>query len=65
MNTFNDSEILKNCLVGVEFEFYSNLPIDKTAKELAGLLNKKIRVEDKAHSDFEANGACYRRTAIL
>jgi len=53
MNTFNDSEVLKNCLVGVEFEFYSNLPIDKTAKELATLLNKKIRVEKKAHSDFE------------
>lgn len=53
MNTFNDSEILKNCLVGVEFEFYSNLPIDETAKELAALLNKKIRVEKKAHSDFE------------
>jgi len=53
MNTFNDSEVLKNCLVGVEFEFYSNLTIDETAKELAGLLNKKIRVEKKAHSDFE------------
>ena len=52
MNTFNDSEILKNALVGVEFEFYSNLPIEDTAKELAGLLNKKIRVESKAHSDF-------------
>ena len=33
--------ILKNALVGVEFEFYSNLPIDETAKELAGILNKK------------------------
>jgi len=53
MNTFNDSNILKNALVGVEFEFYSNLPIDETAKELAGILNKKIRVEDKAHSEFE------------
>ena len=60
MNTFNDSEILKNCLVGVEFEFYSNLPIDKTAKELAGLLNKKIRVEDKAHSDFEVTSSEFK-----
>lgn len=53
MNTFNDSNILKNALVGVEFEFYSNLPIDETAKKLGSLLNKKIQVETKAHSDFE------------
>lgn len=52
MNTFNDSEILKNALVGVEFEFYSNISIEETAKELAKILNKKIRVEKKAHSDF-------------
>lgn len=52
MNTFNNSEILKNALVGVEFEFYSNISIEETAKELAGILNKKIRVEEKAHSDF-------------
>jgi len=53
MNTFNDSEILKNALVGVEFEFFSNLDPEKTAKELESLLGKKIRVETKAHSDFE------------
>ena len=53
MNTFNDSEILKNALVGVEFEFYSNHSIEKTAKAIGSLLNKKIRVEDKAHSDFQ------------
>ena len=52
MKTFNDSEILKNALVGVEFEFYSNISIEETAKELAGILNKKIRVEEQAHSDF-------------
>ena len=53
MNTFNDSNILKNALVGVEFEFYSNLPIEETAKKLGNLLGKKIQVEEKAHSDFE------------
>ena len=53
MNTFNDSKILKNALVGVEFEFYSNLPIEETAKKLGSLLDKKIQVETKAHSDFE------------
>lgn len=53
MNNFNNANILKNALVGVEFEFYSNLPIEETAKQLKVLLNKKIRVESKAHSDFE------------
>lgn len=53
MNNFNDADILKNALVGVEFEFYSNLEINETAKQLKILLGKKIRVETKAHSDFE------------
>lgn len=53
MNNLNDVNILKNALVGVEFEFYSNLSAEKTAEQLAELLGKKIRVETKAHSDFE------------
>lgn len=52
MNRFNDAEILSKSLVGIEFEFYSNKDISTTAKELGVLLSKKIRVEDKAHSDF-------------
>lgn len=53
MNNLNDSDILSKSLIGCEFEFYSNLPIEETAKQLKVLLNKKIRVESKAHSDFE------------
>ena len=52
MNRFNEAEILSKCRVGVEFEFYSNKDISSTARDLATLLSKKIRVEDKAHSDF-------------
>lgn len=52
MNRFDNAEILSKSLVGVEFEFYSNKDIGTTAKELGILLSKKIRVEDKAHSDF-------------
>jgi len=52
MNRFNDAEILSKSLVGIEFEFYSNKDIKATAKELGALLYRKIRVEDKAHSDF-------------
>ena len=46
-------EILLKSLVGVEFEFYSDKKIEETSKELAALLKKKIRIEDKAHSDFK------------
>lgn len=53
MINFNDSEILSKALVGVEFEFYSNLSIEDTSKQLSDLLAKKIRIETKAHSDFQ------------
>lgn len=53
MNNLNESGILQNALVGVEFEFYSNFSAEETAEKLAKLLGKKIHVETKAHSDFE------------
>jgi len=45
--------ILNAALMGVEFEFYSNLDLEATQKSLAKLLDRKIRLEEKAHSDFE------------
>jgi uncharacterized protein YjbI with pentapeptide repeats len=53
MNNLNDSNILQNALIGVEFEFYSNLSIEDTSKQLGALIGKKIRIETKAHSEFE------------
>jgi len=53
MNNINDGNVLKNALIGVEFEFYSDLGASKSAKALAELIGKKIHVEEKAHSDFE------------
>jgi len=53
MNNLNDSNILQNALIGVEFEFYSNLSIEDTSKQIGELIGKKIRIETKAHSDFE------------
>ena len=53
MNNINDVNILQNALIGVEFEFYSNLSTEETATQLTKLLGKKIHVETKAHSDFE------------
>ena len=45
--------ILNAALMGVEFEFYSNIDLEATKKSLAKLLDRKIRLEDKAHSDFQ------------
>jgi hypothetical protein len=38
--------------IGFEFEFFSNENLDATKDDLARALNKAIRVEEKAHSDF-------------
>lgn len=45
--------ILNAAQVGFEFEFYSNYEIEETKKKLESLLNRKIKVENKAHSDFQ------------
>lgn len=52
MINLKDSEILQNGLVGVEFEFYANVSLEETAKQLAEVLGKKIRIEKKHHSEF-------------
>lgn len=44
--------ILNAALMGIEFEFYSNFDLEATKKSLEELLDRKIRLEDKAHSDF-------------
>ena len=56
MNNINDATILQNALVGVEFEFYSNLSPQETTDKLAKLLGKKIHLEEKSHSDFVVTG---------
>ena len=38
--------------IGFEFEFFSNENLDLTKDSLSQALNKKIRREEKAHSDF-------------
>jgi hypothetical protein len=52
MINLTDSEILQKGLVGVEFEFYSNISLQDTAKQLGEFLGKKIRIETKHKSDF-------------
>ena len=55
MINLSDSEILQKGLVGIEFEFYANVSLEETAKQLAEALGKKIRIEKKHHSDFTPN----------
>ena len=45
-------QILNSAQIGVEFEFYSNHSLKETQDALSKLLNRKIQLEDKAHSDF-------------
>jgi len=45
-------EVLNASQMGIEFEFYSNLELEETQKSVSKLLNRKIQLEEKAHSDF-------------
>ena len=38
--------------IGFEFEFFANESLDSAKESLSRTLNKKIRIEEKAHSDF-------------
>lgn len=53
-------ELLNSALVGVEFEFYSNLELEATQKALSELLGRKIQLEDKAHSDFQPDDKVFK-----
>jgi hypothetical protein len=55
MINLSDSEILQKGLVGIEFEFYANVSLEETTKQLAEVLGKKIRIEKKHHSEFAPN----------
>ena len=46
--------------VGFEFEFFSNLDLDKTKESLTRTLSKKIRIEEKAHSEFVPTENTYK-----
>lgn len=52
--------ILNGSQIGIEFEFYSNLELEETQKSLSKLLNRKIRLEDKAHSDFQPSNEVFK-----
>lgn len=54
------SSILNGSQIGIEFEFYSNLELDETKESVSKLLNRKIKLEDKAHSDFQPSAEVFK-----
>ena len=38
--------------IGLEFEFFSNEGLEEVKHNLSNVLNKQIRIEEKAHSEF-------------
>ena len=46
--------------IGFEFEFFANQDINKAKEDLSRVLSKKIRIEDKAHSDFAPTGDVFK-----
>lgn len=61
LNRHSDSNsVLNTALVGIEFEFYSNYSIEETQKRVSELLDRKIQVETKAHSEFQPDEKVFK-----
>lgn len=54
------AEIILSSRMGFEFEFYSNHSVKETATLLSRVLNKKISVQEKSHSDFSPSENHYK-----
>ena len=46
--------------IGIEFEFFANEGLDEVKRSLSNSLNKQIRVEEKAHSDFTPSDEIFK-----
>ncbi len=46
--------------IGIEFEFFANEGLDEVKRGLSQTLNKQIRVEEKAHSDFTPSDEVFK-----
>lgn len=46
--------------IGFEFEFFSKNKLDAIKESISRALNKKIRIEEKAHSDFSPNADVFK-----
>ena len=46
--------------IGMEFEFFANEGLDEVKRSLSQALNKQIRVEEKAHSEFTPSDEIFK-----
>ena len=46
--------------IGLEFEFFANEGLDEVKRSLSQALNKQIRVEEKAHSEFKPSDVIFK-----
>ena len=46
--------------IGIEFEFFANEGLDEVKRGLSQALNKQIRIEEKAHSDFTPSDEVFK-----
>lgn len=56
----NRHQVLNASQMGIEFEFYSNLELEETRESVSKLLGRKIRLEEKAHSDFQPSADVFK-----
>ena len=60
MYTNEQLNAIHSSKIGFEFEFFSKSDINETKLGLSEVLNKKIRIEEKAHSDFTPTDEVYK-----
>ena len=46
--------------IGLEFEFFANEGLDEVKRSLSNTLNKRIQIEEKAHSDFTPSSETFK-----
>ena len=46
--------------IGLEFEFFANEGLDEVKRSLSNVLNKRIQIEEKAHSDFTPSDETFK-----
>ena len=46
--------------IGLEFEFFANEALDDVRRGLSNILNKEIRIEEKAHSEFTPSDEIFK-----
>ena len=46
--------------IGLEFEFFANEALDDVKRGLSNILNKEIRIEEKAHSEFTPSDEIFK-----